>query len=204
MNQCNPPNHKSKRGRPTGDHESKRNELLKAVVELLSEKGCQGISFRKVAARVGCTTGTMTYYFENKEAMLIAATAHLFEEFEKMLEDEEGNIASVLDNWLKWSQRESSHVAPVMAELLVYARQEPQYASYLQQRYAQLRDLLAITLKQGQSRGLVRRDLNAYVLAEQLNALVDGWMLLSPLEPNRSDSKQIKEFFDATLKLIAP
>ncbi len=205
-NKLEPESHKqkSKRGRPIGDRESKRTELLKAVVELLTENGSHGISFRKVAAKVGCTTGTMTYYFENKEAMLVAVTDYLFDEFEKMLAGEQGNIKAVLDNWLTWSHSESPNVAPIVAELLVYARQEPNYAKHLQQRYVKLRSLLTETLKQGQQLGLIRNDIDAALLADQLSALVDGWMIISPIETERFEPKQTKAFFDATLRLMAP
>lgn len=195
---------KSKRGRPVGDRESKRIELLDAVVEQLTENGSHGVSFRKVAAKVGCTTGTMTYYFENKEAMLVAVTDYLFDEFEKLLDGEQGNVKAVLDNWLKWSHSESSNVAPIVAELLVYARQEPNYAKHLQQRYVKLRCVLTETLKQGQQLGQVRNDIDAALLADQLSALVDGWMIISPIETERFEPKQTKAFFDATLRLIAP
>lgn len=195
---------KPKRGRPVGDRESKRIELLDAVVEQLTENGSHGVSFRKVAAKVGCTTGTMTYYFENKEAMLVAVTDYLFNEFEKILEGEQGNVKAVLDKWLKWSHSESSNIAPIVAELLVYARQEPSYAKHLQQRYVKLRSLLTETLKQGQLLGQVRNDIDAALLADQLSALVDGWMIISPIETERFEPKQTKAFFDATLRLFAP
>lgn len=195
---------KQKRGRPVGDHDSKRNELVNAVIELLSEKGCQGISFRKVAAKVGCTTGAVTYYFENKEAMLIAATDYLFGQFELILAGENGDVKIVLDNWLNWSLSESSEVAPIVAELFVYARQDPNYAQHLQKWYVRMRSSLTATLEQGQARGEIRTDIDAAFLADQLSALVDGWMIISPIEPQRYDPQQTKAFFDITLKLLAP
>lgn len=43
------------RGRPVGDHEAKRAELLKAAISVIAQEGLAGASLRKVAQRAGCT-----------------------------------------------------------------------------------------------------------------------------------------------------
>ena len=44
-----------RRGRPTGDHEAKRRELLRAATSVIAEEGLANTSLRKVARRAGCT-----------------------------------------------------------------------------------------------------------------------------------------------------
>src|SRR5689334_4432055 len=58
------------RGRPAGDREAKRADLLKAAIAVIAQDGFAGASLRKVAQRAGCTTGAVTYYFANKREMV--------------------------------------------------------------------------------------------------------------------------------------
>ncbi|MFZ6044071.1 hypothetical protein ACOV11_26735, partial [Vibrio natriegens] len=58
----NPVKPRGRRGRPVGDRESKRAELLAAAIAVTAEAGYTGASLRKVAKRIGGTTGTVTYY----------------------------------------------------------------------------------------------------------------------------------------------
>lgn len=47
-----------RRGRPVGDREAKRAELLRAAISVIAQEGFAGASLRKVAQRAGCTTGS--------------------------------------------------------------------------------------------------------------------------------------------------
>ncbi|REM27287.1 TetR/AcrR family transcriptional regulator, partial [Mycobacterium tuberculosis] len=44
----------------------------------------------------------------------------------------------------------------------------------------------------------------ADLLADQLSAMGDGWMLMYPVEPKRFTSKRIRALIDAIGVLIAP
>ena len=65
------------RGRPVGDRDAKRKELLGAAISVIAQDGFAGASLRKVAERAGCSTGTVTYYFANKEEMMAAVISSL-------------------------------------------------------------------------------------------------------------------------------
>jgi hypothetical protein len=63
-----------------------------------------GASLRKVAARAGCSTGAVTYYFENKEAMVAKVTEALFDEFDGWLSDQSSvDIRAILDRMIRWT-----------------------------------------------------------------------------------------------------
>lgn len=64
------PGGRAKRGRPIGDREAKSGELIEAARYVIAREGYAGASLRKVTARAGCSTGAVTYYFANKEAMV--------------------------------------------------------------------------------------------------------------------------------------
>ena len=76
------PGERAKRGRPIGDREAKSGELIEAARYVIAREGYAGASLRKVAARAGCSTGAVTYYFANKEAMVATVAEALFDEFD--------------------------------------------------------------------------------------------------------------------------
>src|SRR5581483_3126789 len=75
-----------KRGRPVGDREARSGELIAAARAVIAREGYAGASLRRVAEQAGATTGALSYYFENKEAMVVAVAASLFDEFDAWLE----------------------------------------------------------------------------------------------------------------------
>ncbi|WP_105258388.1 TetR/AcrR family transcriptional regulator [Pseudoalteromonas sp. T1lg88] len=197
---------KAKRGRPAGDHDSKRKQLVSAVIEVLCEQGHRGTSMRKVSAKVGSSTGTMTYYFKNKEEMITAATDFIFEEYEQLLINDGKylDIRDTLDNWLMRAQNESKSTAPVFSELLIYARNEPNFARYLLKKYEKLKSILTLSIEQGQLEGAIRKDISAKMLCDQLTALVDGWLVIQSINIDEFDPEHTQNFVSATLKLMSP
>src|SRR5689334_20623721 len=90
------------RGRPVGDRDAKRTELLEAAISAIAQDGFAGASVRKVAERAGCSTGTVTYYFANKEEMMAAVIENQFDVFDAMLRgDDRGiDIRAGFKRWL--------------------------------------------------------------------------------------------------------
>lgn len=81
---------------------------------------------------------------------------------------------------------------------------EPTLAAAYQRRYARYRSVFAGILQAGQRQGWVRKDIAADLLADQLNAMGDGWMMLFPIEPDRFGPRRVKALLDATMAIISP
>src|SRR3974390_761007 len=79
------------RGRPVGDREARRTELLKAAISVIAQEGFAEASLRKVAERAGCSTGAVTYYFANREEMMAAVIESQFDVFDAMLRVSDGD-----------------------------------------------------------------------------------------------------------------
>lgn len=56
----------------------------------------------------------------------------------------------------------------------------------------------------GQSRGTVRSDIPTDLLADQLSAMADGWIVGRPIEPERFEPRRLQRLLDATITLISP
>jgi AcrR family transcriptional regulator len=196
----------SQRGRPVGDRAGKRAELLDAAIAVIAEHGFAGASLRKVAERAGTSTGAVTYYFANKEAMMAAVIESRFDIFDAMLKGREGetDIKAELQRWLDWTKADISGEWLATFQLLAEARHDPALAEIIRRRYARYRQVFASALAKGQRDGTVRRDIPAEFLADQLSAMGDGWMMLFPIEPERFHPSRVKALLDATMALIAP
>jgi AcrR family transcriptional regulator len=199
------------RGRPVGDREARRTELLDAVLAVIAEEGIAAASLRKVAERAGCSTGAVTYYFANREEMMAAVIESQFDVFDAMLrasdESSDGklDIRGGLRRWLD-SLDASAEGGGWVAnfQLLSLARHEPALAAVYQRRYARYRDVFTSMLAKGQRQGTIRKDIPAELLADQISAMGDGWMMLFPIEPERFQPGRVKALLDATIALIAP
>lgn len=193
------------RGRPVGDREARRAELLKAAMAVIAEEGFVGASLRKVAERAGCTTGAVTYYFANKTEMMAAVIESRFDMFDTVLQiRERENIKAGFERWLTMTGSEDSGTWVAGFQLLAYARREPSLAAIYQRRYARYREVLTGIIERGQKRGEIRADIRADLLSDQLSAMGDGWMMLFPIEPERFEPSRVQALLNATIAMISP
>jgi AcrR family transcriptional regulator len=196
-----------RRGRPVGDRDAKRTALLDAAMAVIAEDGFATASLRKVAARADCTTGAVTYYFANKDEMLTAVAQSFFDEVDTILsttDDDRVDVRAMLERWLDRTRSRDSRTWLVMFQLLAHARHEPALVAVVRERYARFRQTLASILEKGQRQGAIRNDISADLLADQLSAISDGWMMMLPIEPQRFSPKRVRALLDATVKILEP
>mgnify|MGYP001173718329 CR=1 FL=1 len=55
------------------DHDSRREAIAAAACQVIARTGIEGLTLKDVGAAAGCTTGAITHYFEDKNAVLLAA-----------------------------------------------------------------------------------------------------------------------------------
>lgn len=195
-----------KRGRPVGDREARSGELIAAARAVIARDGYAGTSLRKVAEQAGATTGALSYYFENREAMVLAVASSLFDEFDAWLraQGDACDPQSLCNNMLSWTTRGEDEAWLVCLQLLVGARSDAALAAVIETRNARFMTNLAKLLEQGQARGLIRRDFPADVLADQFSAMADGWALTYPLEPARFGRGRIRDLVNSAAAMLAP
>jgi len=133
-----------------------------------------------------------------------------FDVFDAMLRasDESGDgkldIRGGLKRWLDSLDASGAGSWVANFQLLSLARHEPALAAVYQRRYLRYRDVFAAMLARGQRQGTIRKDIPAELLADQISAMGDGWMMLFPIEPERFQPSRVKALLDATMALIAP
>ena len=195
-----------KRGRPVGDRRARRGELIAAARAVIARDGYAAATLRKVAEQAGASTGAASYYFENKEAMVLAVAESMFDQIDAWLEARRGacDPQSLCNSLLTWTTRGGGETWLVMLQLLVGARSNPALAAVIARRDARFMVNLTKLIEQGQAGGLIRRDFPADVLADQLCAMADGWALVYPLEPERFAHGRFRHLVDTAAAMLAP
>jgi len=180
--------------------------LIEAARYVIAHEGYTGASLRKVAARAGCSTGAVTYYFANKEAMVMKVAEALFDEFDEWLSDQISTIdlRAIFDGMIRWTNSRRGDAWLVALQLLVRAASDPPLAAVIQKRYAQFRRKLTRLLKDGQAQGVIRGDIPADILADQVSALGDGWAMMFPVEPERFGRGRINDLVNAAIAMLTP
>lgn len=55
------------------DHNARRRELIEASWAVIATEGLEGVTMRKIAQAAKCTTGRITHYFKDREALILAS-----------------------------------------------------------------------------------------------------------------------------------
>jgi AcrR family transcriptional regulator len=195
-----------KRGRPVGDREARSGELIAAARAVIARDGYAGASLRKVAEQAGVSTGAGSYYFENKEAMVVAVAESLFDEFDAWLaaQGDACDPRSLCDSLLAWTTLGGGETWLVCLQLMVGARGDPGLAAVIAERDGRFMANLTRLIERGQAEGLIRRDFPADVLADQLGAMGDGWALSYPLEPERFAPDRVRLLAASAAAMLTP
>lgn len=193
-----------RRGRPMGDHDAKRRELLRAGIKVIAEVGYPGASLRKVAQEAGYTTGAIIYYFADKEAMVMAIIEYMFDGFDAKLDvgDKLDAFRKQFKSWIEINLNSYGWLAGF--QLLAKARHEPAFAAIYQARYASYRKYITTILAKLQVAGDVRTDIPADILADHIGSIGDGWTVMLPIEPERFAPERVDALIDSIITMLRP
>ena len=195
-----------RRGRPVGDREAKSGELIAAARTVIGREGYAGASLRKVAEEAGVTTGAVSHYFENREAMVVAVAEALFDEYDAWLAAQAGRAdpQALCEELLAWTTSGAGEPMLVGLQLIVGARGDPGLARVIERRNGRFMENLTEVLAKGQREGVVRSDVPADVLADQLGAMADGWALMFPIERKRFAPDRMRQLAEVAAGMLAP
>lgn len=197
------------RGRPPGDHDSKRQQVAEATWRVIQAQGIDRASLRSIAREAGCTTGVITHYFRDKDELLSFAIEAIFDwirEATDTLAAHHDPLEALRELYravlpvddarrLEWS---------VWLSFLARAQHNASYAQAILSWHSELRERLQAIIARGQDRGSIRRDLSARVLADQFNAALDGLALMAPFERERFPEGYLHELMELALDHLKP
>ncbi|MEM9176844.1 MAG: TetR/AcrR family transcriptional regulator [Myxococcota bacterium] len=165
------------------DHQARRVRIAEAALDQIGRHGLDRVRLADIARAVDATTGTVTHYFDGKDALLGAAldrlATRLYDEIERTDgKDFFGDLARALPvdaqgrrDWRVW--------------LCYWGRaiSDAELASRHNTHYARIQAAVAESLAEAQRAGDVNPDVPAEDLADAIIAAVDGIGTRAALAP---------------------
>jgi AcrR family transcriptional regulator len=161
---------------------ARREQILAAACDVVSEIGFKSLRVADVAARAGTSTGTVHYYFATKTELMRAAfewnfARSLDRRRDLLLEHEDPRLRlrAFVESYLP-GDPETVRAWRVWAELWVEALHDTDLQELNEQVYGEWRRLMAGIIRDGQVAGLFR-DEDAVLVANALIGMIDGLAL---------------------------
>jgi AcrR family transcriptional regulator len=179
----------------------RREQIIRAACEVVSEIGFKSLRVADVAKRAKTSTGTVHYYFDTKRELMHAAFEWNFTEslnrrrplLESMADPRE-RLRAFVDSYLP---RDTVTVTAwhVWAELWVEALHDPDLQELNESVYGEWRRIMAAIIRDGQDAGQFR-DGDPVLLANALIGMIDGLSLQVLLGSHSMNVERMKAVCD--------
>jgi AcrR family transcriptional regulator len=169
---------KRSRGRPPDPalQDRRRADLLDAALQLVAERGVEGLRTRDVAARAGVNVSTLHYWFGTKEDLLLALVGHASEQFGDPGEPGHETLREHLQRaWQAFEAR--PQLAMVLQELSMRAQRDEATRAVFQRVFSGWSAVVEEVLRAGMARGELRADLDPAASARVLTSFIMGALL---------------------------
>jgi len=189
--------------------QDKRRTIINAAVEVFAERGFHRSRVSDIARKAGVADGTIYLYFKSKDDVLIT----IFEErMEELLREARRVVDATLDPLDKIRAFARFHMSQVeehraLASVLqVELRLSNKFMKeYHPQRLREYLDIIGEIVREGQSKGLFRRDCNPIVVRRALFGALDEIAMQWTLTPHPryrlvSTAEEVSDIFIRGLK----
>lgn len=188
--------------------QERRLEVSEAAWRVIVREGLDRTSMRAIAQEMNCTTGVVTHYFRNKEALILFALNQVTERLQVLMQTAlEGvsgteRLVVMLSAFLP-IDLQRQEILKVWVAFLGYAVGRDQLMAEHQQSAAELRTVTIQELKRLQADRLIRADIDPETESNALLALGNGVSLDSLIQANKLSTDQqqnvIRRYIDQVL-----
>lgn len=188
------------------DPQEKRRALIAACIELIAIEGLPATTLRRVAQQAGCTTGTLTHYFANRDELLISTLRTVHRQAAQRMQDiarAEHNPALHLQRVLEESLPLHPTALQEWKVWLTFWASSMTSTALTQEntkRYAEWRHLLSTLLQD------VNNQLNVELESRMLVSFVDGLGVTvarqSGLKPIQAAQQECRELLAGYLQRL--
>jgi len=171
------------------DVEATKMRIVKATWQVITTKGIQSVSMRRVASAAGCTSGLITHHFTDKDELVTYA-------YEVVLDQMIANAAKRVHQELSVSHKllaaveaiepSTAHMKQLTVVLMNFWAQaafNDSFAARCRRDYKRWRTLISRTIRQGIDAGELRDDTNIRALTDTITLLSDGLSVGMTLTP---------------------
>lgn len=180
-----------------------RNEVLRAVVGLIGERGIDGMTMRQVAQSAGMSTGTINYHFTNKRGLILAAldaapaaprAAESGGPLDRLHTLFQGFILEDADRRAWWR---------FWVEVTAQAARDADLRDRQRARMATQRQEVEDLVSLGVQRGELREELDAALIAEPLLALAYGLAVQQLISPDAATVRRASDALEGSIREIS-
>ncbi|NWH09367.1 MAG: TetR family transcriptional regulator [Alphaproteobacteria bacterium] len=181
--------------------------MARAAWTVIARDGLDRASLRAIAEELGCTTGVLTHYFRDKDALLSFALETILAELNlETLDPAAENLAMsevrcILHRIIPLHE-ESAKWWRVWLSFTVASLTSTRQSGRHRALYARLRALWTELFRNMQRRGTLLADLDVALEAEALLCLVDGVGIQALISPEALTPARQLAIIDAHLKKI--
>ncbi len=163
--------------------------IVRATWAVITTKGIQSVSMRRVARAAGCTSGLITHHFSDKDELVTYAYEVVLD---KMIADAALRVSqehSVREKLLaaveaiEPSAPQMKQLTVVLMNFWAQAAFNKVFAERCRRDYKRWRALIADTLREGVESGELRMDTNIRALTDTITLLSDGLSVGMTLTP---------------------
>lgn len=160
--------------------EQRRREILQAACRAIAERGFAAVRISDIAARANTSTGTVHYYFANKQDVLHQALRFAFEKSLSRQLNEMDRLSSARDRLVRLIELNLPHDPEVIEEWVVWmefwieALHRPEMRPVNEELYGHWRRIVSDIISEGQATGEFASESHAADLANEFVALMDG------------------------------
>lgn len=194
--------------RTVADGQDRRAEVVAATRRVIARDGLDKASMRAIAQELDCTTGVLTHYFRDKEAMLDVVLAEIVagvDDRRRQLLSGDYGLADVIDYLCDTLPNSEDQIEWWKAWLAFTSASfgAGRRGSTHTRFYDQLRRNWESSFRTLAARGEIRADIDPALEGDSLLALLDGMgvqILISPdkLPPNRQRAILTRHFSSIT------
>lgn len=190
------------------DHQARRRQIAKAAISVIGVNGIDNTRLVDVARAANATTGSITHYFEGKDAVLLAALDHVAQGLLQLLHsklDEQGP-EPIIDRALLALPLDENGMRDWRVWLAFFGRAvgDPALAAVNNAYYDELREGLAHIIRTHQKGGHLSGDINPVIAANSIITAVDGLGIRASLDPENWTPERQTMQLRAMLRPLLP
>lgn len=185
--------------------EIRKEEIMNAFLEVISEKGLANASIREIANTVGCNHGILRHYFGNKEGLIKCTVDFLMDEYVSRLQEDinkhDSCIAQIESAFQTYSfESFGADLTRAWIEIFVFSKTNPAISKVLHGFYRKLKDTFASIIRTGIEKGEFR-PIDADVAANMILGWFEGTHFLMVVETEHVPYEQMyQQFCDMFLR----
>jgi TetR/AcrR family transcriptional repressor of nem operon len=168
--------------------EQTRSFIIETAAKLFTQKGFYGTSMADLASATGLTKGAFYHHFESKDTLFFAVIDFVQEKWQKAVAQEViqphhsiERLTILLENHAELLRKEPTLCLVISGLIAEMEGNDARFFAALQEVYTEMILFVEKIIRTGQSKGEIRNDVDAHLIAINIVGLLRGVSCFSVL-----------------------